>query len=38
MTTRRRQGLNYGLYVPNFGKAAHPATLAKLGAAAEESG
>jgi hypothetical protein len=39
----RRKGeakseLRYGLYVPNFGKASDPRTLAELGAEAERSG
>ncbi len=33
-----RQEPKYGLHVPNFGKAAHPVTLAKLALEAEKSG
>lgn len=34
----RRGEPNYGLYVPNFGRAAHPSVLAKLAVEAEKSG
>jgi alkanesulfonate monooxygenase SsuD/methylene tetrahydromethanopterin reductase-like flavin-dependent oxidoreductase (luciferase family) len=38
MKERRKSGLHYGLYVPNFGTAAHPSLLAKAAMEAEKSG
>ena len=35
---RNESGPSYGLYVPNFGKAAHPRTLTRLAMEAEKSG
>ncbi len=38
MRSRGEDLLHYGLYVPNFGRAAHPRVLAKLAMEAEKSG
>jgi alkanesulfonate monooxygenase SsuD/methylene tetrahydromethanopterin reductase-like flavin-dependent oxidoreductase (luciferase family) len=35
---RRKSGPRYGLYIPNFGIAAHPTVLSKAAAEAEKSG
>jgi len=38
MPRQREHALEYGLYLPNFGKAAHPKILAKLAREAERAG